>query len=87
MARRNKTISIGTNYGSFKCLFEVEKEMGGYDVEEKKFPGAVSWEKNILQAKKKIREAIEGAIEAEAIIQAERKGIIQIKNRRHSQFV
>lgn len=78
-----KYLVIKTKYGSFKCVFEAEKDMGGYAVEANTVPGAVSWGKNLFEAKRMIVVAIEGAIEARAIANAEKKGIIQVKNHRH----
>ena len=79
-----KISTIKTKYGSFECVFEPEKDMGGYSAEAHSVPGAVSWGKNLAEAKKMIVEDIEGAIEAKAIVNAEKKGIIQIRNGRHS---
>lgn len=76
----NKILNVKTKYGVFQCAFETEKDMGGYAVEARKVPGAVSWGKTLAEAKRMIVEAIEGAIEASAIAQAEKKGIIQIKD-------
>ena len=76
-----KILIIKTKYGSFRCIFEPEKDMGGYAVEARGVPGAISWGKTFVEAKKMIAESIEGAIEASAIIRAEKKGIVQIKNR------
>lgn len=81
-----KVLSIKTKYGTFQCAFEPEKDMGGYAVEARKVPGAVSWGKTLAEAKRMIAEAIEGAIEASAIAQAEKKGIIQIKDNRSPIF-
>lgn len=71
-----------TKYGSFRCIFEPEKDMGGYAVEAQNVPGAISWGKNLSEAKRMIVQAIEGAIEARAIVEAEKKGIVQIQNNR-----
>lgn len=79
-----KILTIKTKYGSYKCVFELEPDMGGYMVEARGVPGAISWGKNLSEAKKMIVEAIEGAIEAEAVINAEKKGIIRIRNGGHS---
>jgi len=62
-----KILNVKTKYGSFYCIFESEKDMGGYSVEAKNVQGAVSWGKNINEAKRMIVEAVEGAIEAKAI--------------------
>ena len=61
-----KVLIIETDYGSFKCVFEPEKDMGGYMVEAHNVSGAISWGKTLLEAKRMIKEAIEGAIEAKA---------------------
>lgn len=71
MARVNKKIiEIKTKYGSFLCVFEPEKDMGGYMVEARGIPGAISWGKDMAEAKKMIAEAIEVAVEGELIIAA-----------------
>lgn len=75
-----KTLVIKTKYGPFRCIFEPEKDMGGYTIEARDVSGAVSWGKNLAEAKKMIAEAIEGAIEAKIITKAEKEGIVQIKN-------
>lgn len=77
-----KTAIIKTKYGSFVCVFEPEKDMGGYTAEAHTVNGAVSWGKNLAEAKHMIVEAIEGAIEAKVIAKAERKGIVQVNSRR-----
>ena len=79
-----KTLTIKTKYGIFKCVFEPEKDMGGFTVEARGVPGAITWGKNLAEAKRMIVEAIEGAIDAQAIASAEKKGIIQIKNHSHT---
>lgn len=79
-----KVLSVKTKYGVFECVFEPEKDMGGYTAEARDVPGAVSWGRTLIEAKRMIAEAAEGAIEASAIVNAERKGVIQIKNRGHS---
>ena len=45
--------------------------------------GAFTQGKNLAEAKKMIKEAIEGMIEAQVIIDAEKEGVVQIK---HKQF-
>lgn len=37
-----KTSIVETKYGSFQCVFETEKDMGGYAVEARGVPGAIS---------------------------------------------
>ena len=76
-----KKIVIKTKYGSFECIFEPEKDMGGYVVEARGIAGAVSWGKNLAKAKTMIIEAIEGAIEAQAVVNAEKKGIVRVQRR------
>ncbi len=72
-----KILLVKTKYGSFKCVFESEIDMGGYSVEARGVQGAVSWGKTLTEAKKMITEAIEGAIEANIIIKAEGEGRIR----------
>ena len=76
-----KKIVIKTKYGSFECIFESEKDMGGYMVEARGVAGGISWGKNLAEAKIMIAEAIEGAIEAQAVINAEKKGIVRVQHR------
>lgn len=85
MARKvaKKTLIVETKYGPFKCVFETEKDMGGYTVEVHGLPGALSWGKTLTEAKRMIAEAIEGAVEAKIIAKAEKEGIVQIKNSKH----
>lgn len=44
-------------------------------VEAKGLQGALSWGKNMAEAKKMIAESIEGSIEAHIILEAERQGV------------
>ncbi len=78
---KRKISTVKTQYGSFVCVFEPESDMGGYVVESPKVQGAVSWGKNFAEAKRMIAEAIEGVIEARAIVEAERQGIVRVINR------
>ena len=75
-----KILTIKTQYGSFQCIFEPEKDMGGYAVEARGVAGALSWGKTLSEAKRMIAEAIEGAIEAKAIAAAEKRGVVQATN-------
>jgi len=77
-----KTIVIKTKYGSFRCVFEPEKDMGGYMVEARGIQGAISWGKTLSEAKRMIAEAIEGAVEAKAIAEAERRGIVRVNKQK-----
>ena len=81
MSTRKITYSIKTNYGTFMCLFEPEKDMGGYTVEALEVQGAVSWGKNLTQAKKMITEAIEGVIETRVLARAEKEGMVRVISR------
>ena len=47
-----KTANIKTRYGTFRCVFESERDMGGYTAEAPAVQGAVSWGKNLTEAKK-----------------------------------
>ena len=82
-----KILLIKTKYGSFCCVFEPEKDMGGYAVEARGVSGAVSWGKTLAEAKRMITEAIEGAIEAGIVARAEKKGLVTIPNARISSMV
>jgi len=78
-----KKISVvKTKYGAFQCVFEPEKDMGGYVVEARGVQGAVSWGSTLNEARKMIAEAIEGAIEARAIAEAGRRGMVRITKRK-----
>ncbi len=87
MRKRNqKNELVKTKYGSFVCTFEPEMDMGGYVTEAEKVQGAVSWGKNLAEAKRMIKEAIEGIVEAQAVAEAERKGIVNIVNKSVASF-
>jgi len=73
-----KILLIKTKYGSFRCVFEPEKDMGGYTVEARGVSGAVSWGKTLVEARKMIAEAIEGAIEAGIVAKAEKNGLVRV---------
>lgn len=81
MSSRKTKASIKTDYGTFECVFEPERDMGGYVAEAIGVQGAISWGKNLKEAKKMIAEAIEAAIEGEAIIHALKAGRISIRPR------
>ena len=74
-----KILIIKTTYGSFRCAFEPEKDMGGYAVEARGVQGAVSWGKTLAEAKRMIKEAIEGAIETNVVARAEKQGVFRMK--------
>ncbi len=76
-----KTAVVKTKYGSFKAVFEPENEMGGYVVTASQVQGAVSWGKNLSQAKKMIAECIEGAIEVRIISEAVKEGDVRFTAR------
>lgn len=79
-----KTLVIETAYGSFQCVFEPEKDMGGFMAQARGVQGAVSWGKTLAEAKRMIREAIEGAIEAGIVANADRQGIFRVRSDRHA---
>lgn len=81
MSIRKNTHPIKTNYGTFRCLFEPEKDMGGYVVEALEVQGAVSWGKNLSDAKRMIAEAIEGVIETRVLARAENEGTVRFITR------
>lgn len=76
-----KTAVVKTQYGSFKAVFELEADMGGYVVTAPKVQGAVSWGKNLAHAKKMIAECIEGAIETRVIAEAIQDGNVRLTAR------
>ena len=78
---KRKLASVKTLYGVFACIFEHEADMGGFTAEAVNIQGAISWGKNLTEAKKMIAEAIEAVIEARAISRAEKRGLISIVNR------
>ena len=82
-----KTYRIKTKYGSFACVFEPEKDMGGYVVEAPGVQGAVSWGKTLTEAKGMIAEAIEGSIEARVISKAVEKGTVRVARRTPAQAI
>lgn len=84
MLTKKQTHLVKTRYGSFTCVFEPEKDMGGYVAEAQGVQGAVSWGKTLAEAKRMIAEAIEGSIETRAISKAERQGAIRIARRTSS---
>jgi predicted RNase H-like HicB family nuclease len=77
-----KTADIKTKYGTFRCVFEPEPDMGGYVVTAPAVPGAISWGRNLAHAKKMVVEAIEGAIEGEIIMAAAQAGQITIRKQK-----
>ena len=80
MAKR--VLKIKTDYGTYDCVFERAMDVGGYVVEAHGLKGgAFTQGRNLAEAKKMIKEAIEGMIEAEAISKAERQGIVRIKQK------
>ena len=52
--------------------------MGGYVTEARGVAGAISWGKTLNQAKKMMTEAIEGAIEAKILVDAEKRGVVRL---------
>ena len=68
-----KIISIETSYGSHRVIFEPD-ERKGYVAVAPDLQGVITWGKNLTEAKRMIREAIELCVEsmAEAKIAAEK---------------
>lgn len=77
-----KILVIKTKYGPFQCVFEPEKDMGGYMVEARGIEGAISWGKTLNEARRMITESIEGAVEARTIAEAEKRGIVRLNKRK-----
>jgi predicted RNase H-like HicB family nuclease len=80
MAKKSSKIraDVKTQYGTYACVFEREPDMGGYAVEAPAVQGVVSWGKNLARAKKMAAEAIELVIEARAISNARREGLVKL---------
>ena len=74
-----KTADIKTKYGTFRCIFEPERDMGGYTAEAVGLSGALSWGKTLADAKRHVIEAIEVAVEGDAVIAAHRAGYITLR--------
>lgn len=70
MVRQVITHAVKTQYGTFACSFERERDMGGYVAESRDIQGAVSWGKSLAEAKRMMAEAIEGTIESRVIARA-----------------
>ena len=77
-----KIYTIKTKYGSFRCVFELEPDMGGYMITVPQKPDVISWGKTMAHAKKMAKEAIECSVEGDIIIAAEKRGEISINRRR-----
>lgn len=78
-ATTKQIIEIKTKYGSFSCIFKPELDMGGYVVVAQNIQGAVSWGKNLSEAKRMIAEAIEGIVELKVLAHEEKEGRITVK--------
>ncbi|HEY4474223.1 MAG TPA: hypothetical protein VI957_03625 [Candidatus Paceibacterota bacterium] len=76
-----KTAIVKTQYGSFKAVFESEPDMGGFVATALTVQGAVSWGKNISEAKKMIADAIEGIIEVRGLSDAVAQGYMRFTAR------
>ena len=74
-----KIADIKTRYGAFRCVFEPERDMGGYTVEATSISGALSWGKTFADAKRRAVEAIEVAIEGDAVIAAHKAGYVALR--------
>lgn len=81
-----KIADIKTRYGIFRCVFEPERDMGGYVVTAPAVQGAISWGKNLAHAKKMIAEAIECSVEGEIILAAAQAGQITIRKQKIHMF-
>jgi len=81
-----KTSGVKTKYGLFKAVFKPETDMGGYVATAPAVQGAVSWGKNLTEAKKMIAECIEGAVEARVISEAIEEGRVRFTAKRIPSF-
>ncbi len=80
IAKRTETVM--TKYGAFKVAFESEPDMGGYATQAITVPSAISWGKNLVEARRMAAESIECAIEGEVLLEAERAGRITVRRQR-----
>lgn len=74
-----KTADVKTRYGTFRCVFEPERDMGGYTAEAAGLSGALSWGKTLADAKRHVVEAIEVAVEGDAVIAAHKAGYVALR--------
>ncbi len=74
-----KTVDIKTRYGVFSCIFEPERDMGGYTAEALGLSGALSWGKTLVEAKRHVVEAIEVAVEGDSVIAAHKAGYVSLR--------
>lgn len=77
-----KIADIKTKYGTFRCVFEPEHDMGGYVVTAPSVPGAISWGQNLGHAKKMIEESIECSVEGEIIMAAVQSGQVSLRKQK-----
>ena len=82
MKTKKQKLALKTRYGTYQAVFHPEPDMGGYAVEVPDIQGAVSWGKNLAEAKKMAVEAIEGAIETRILIEAEEQGLVKLQKQR-----
>lgn len=62
---KKREVTIKTRFGAHICLFDPDGN--GYVVTAKDVPGVVTWGKNLTEAKKMAKEALELMIETVAI--------------------
>lgn len=72
-----KVADIKTKYGTFRCVFEPERDMGGYVATTPTVQGVVSWGKNLTHAKEMVAECIEGVIETRIVAEAVKEGNVR----------
>ena len=70
-------IFVGTKYGKHFCLFEPDREKGGFIVTALDLEGVITWGKNLARAKKMAQEAIELCIECRAGNEILKESIIE----------
>ncbi|MDP2642079.1 MAG: type II toxin-antitoxin system HicB family antitoxin [bacterium] len=76
-----KILKVKTDYGTYECVFEPEKDMGGYVAVARKVNGAVTWGKNLAEAQKMAKEVIEGVIEANAVAKSLDQGFVKLSKK------
>ncbi len=82
-----KKADVQTRFGLFSCAFEPEPDMGGYVATAPRVSGAVSWGKNLAEAKRMIAEAIESVLEVGMLARAEEAGEVRFMRHRAMHLV
>ena len=77
--KKDKSIDVKTRYGMFQCFFESNYPEEGYTVTVPKLRGVVTHGKDIKEAQKMVKEAIE--LHCECLLD---ENLAEVKVKRHS---